>query len=493
MPLPTPTTMMPNATPNLRSLLCAIGFAALSGGNALAQTAPPTPTPASPAAHAAAARVGAQLEGHVLLPAATFVKPPADAPPHLALSGRFLHPDGRRRDTPGAVPGIAFLSDPKAPRPTGMNGPFEGQPVQGFSGIKWQKDGSAWVLSDNGYGSRANSPDAMLMFHHVRPEWAGGRLIVQRTVFLHDPDGLVPFNIANAGNSKRYLTGADFDIESIQIVGDSFWFGDEFGPYLLRADRNGRVTGVFETRVDGQLVRSPDHFGVSAPALPGAALAASLNVNARRSRGFEGMASSPDGRFLYPMLEGPLWDAATKAWEARDGKETVRILEFDVQREAYTGRSMRYQLELAGNNIGDFNMIDANTALVIERDNGEGDAARACVGAARPDCFNVPARFKRVYKIDLSQLDAQGFVRKLAYIDLLDIADPKNLSRVAGATVAGRFSFPHWCIEGLDIVDADHIVVLNDNNLTVSAAREFGKNEDNEVILLRVPELLRAK
>lgn len=64
---------------------------------------------------------------------------------------------------------------------------------------------------------------------------------------------------------------------------------------------------------------------------------------------------------------------------------------------------------------------------------------------------------------------------------------------MAGATVAGRLSFPHWCTEGLDIVDADHIVVLNDNNLTVSAAREFGKNEDNEVILLRVPELLRAK
>jgi hypothetical protein len=35
--------------------------------------------------------------------------------------------------------------------------------------------------------------------------------------------------------------------------------------------------------------------------------------------------------------------------------------------------------------------------------------------------------------------------------------------------------------------------VLNDNNLTVSAAREFGKNEPNEMIRLRVPELLRAR
>lgn len=42
-------------------------------------------------------------------------------------------------------------------------------------------------------------------------------------------------------------------------------------------------------------------------------------------------------------------------------------------------------------------------------------------------------------------------------------------------------------------MDAEHIVVLNDNNLGASAAREFGKNEPNEMIVLRVPELLRAR
>jgi hypothetical protein len=430
-----------------------------------------------------------QLEGHALLPAATFIKPPSDAPPNLALSGRYLHADGKRRDAIGSIPGIAFLSDRAAPRPTGMNAPFNGQPIQGFSGIKWQRDGSAWVLSDNGFGSKANSPDAMLMLHQVRADWKSGQVTVQRTLFLHDPDGIVPFHIVNAATTKRYLTGADFDIESIQPIGDSFWLGDEFGPYLIRADRNGKVTGVFETRIDAQTARSPDHYAVSAPALPGAALGS--NVSVRRSRGFEGMAASPDGRFLYPMLEGPLWNAEGKTWEQRDSKETLRILEFDVQQAAYTERVLRYALEQAGNNIGDLNMIDRETALVIERDNGEGDAAQACNGAPRPDCFNVPARFKRIYKIDLSQTDAQGFVKKVGYIDLLDIADPKGAARIGGAN--GRFSFPHWCIEGVDIVDAEHVVVLNDNNLTVSAGREFGKNEDNEMILLRVPELLRAR
>lgn len=429
--------------------------------------------------------VRAELAGHALLPAATFTAPPADAPAVLKMSGRYLHADGRRRDVPGSVPGIAFLSDPKAPRPTGMDGPFNGQPIQGFSGVKWQKDGSAWVVGDNGFGSRLNSPDAMLMLHQLRPDWAKGELTVERTLFLHDPDGVLPFHIVNTATAKRYLTGADLDIESIQIIGDAFWIGDEFGPYLIRTDRNGKVTGFFETRVDGQPVRSPDHFAVTTPATPGA-----FTTPVRRSRGFEGMAASPDGRFLYPMLEGPMWDAQARAWENRDGKDVLRILEFDVQNSQYTGRSWRYPLEVAGHNIGDFNMIDASTALVIERDNGEGDAAKACPpGEPRPDCFNVPARFKRVYKIELGE--AGGAVRKLAYIDLLDIADPRRLARIAGGE--GRFSFPQWCIEGLDIVDAEHIVVMNDNNLGVSASREFGRNEPNEMILLRVPDLLRAR
>jgi hypothetical protein len=324
------------------------------------------------------------------------------------------------------------------------------------------------------------------MFHQIKPDWKTGALTVQRTVFLHDPDGVLPFNVVNAATAKRYLTGADLDIESLQIIGEYFWFGDEFGPYLIRADKNGKITGFFETRVDGQLVRSPDHYTVSPPATPGA-----FNTQARRSRGFEGMAASPDGKFLYPMLEGPLWDANAKTWEAREGKEALRVLEFDVQKGEYTGRQWKYALELTGNNIGDFNMIDATTALVIERDNGEGDARQACVGEAKPDCFNNPAKFKRVYKIDMASSDAQGFVRKVGYIDLLDINDPKNVAKFGGGS--GKFSFPLWCIEGVDVVDADHIVVMNDNNLTVSAGREMGKPEPNEMILLRVPELLRAK
>lgn len=428
----------------------------------------------------------ATLAGHAVLPAKTFIAPPKDAPDSLKVSGKYTGPESKRVDAVDSLPGNSYLSDKAVPRPTNVSLPFKGQPVQGFSGIQSNGDGSFWVLQDNGYGARNNSADAMLMFHRVKPDWHKGGVTLQKTAFLHDPDRKVPFLIVNEGTKQRYLTGADFDIESIQVIGDAVWFGDELGPYLIKTNHHGKVLAVFETKVDGKTLKSPDHFSVTTPSTSGA-----FTTVARRSRGYEGMAASKDGQFLYPLLEGPLWNADDKKWEQKDGREYLRILEFSVTKGEWTGRSWKYLLEQNGNNIGDFNMIDADTGLIIERDNGEGLPEHACNGPARPDCQNVPAKFKRVYKVSLKDADSEGFVRKIGHIDLLDIADPKHVARRGGKD--GKFTFPFVTIEDVDVVDAEHIVVANDNNLPYSAARQPNLQDDNEFILLHVPELLKAR
>ena len=129
----------------------------------------------APALASAQTQFPAALAGHAILPAATFVAAPSDAPESLKVSGKYTTPDARRRDTPASVPGTSFLSDRNAPRATGLSVPFAaGQPVQGFSGIKRSKDGTFWIVTDNGFGNKRNSPDAMLMFHRVRIDWARG-------------------------------------------------------------------------------------------------------------------------------------------------------------------------------------------------------------------------------------------------------------------------------------------------------------------------------
>lgn len=246
----------------------------------------------------------------------------------------------------------------------------------------------------------------------------------------------MPFRILHEDTAKRYLTGADFDTEGFQIVGDTFWIGDEFGPYILKADRNGKVLAVFETVADGKPVRSPDRWSVQSPGAPGATY---TTVNLRRSKGYEGFASSKDGKFLYGLLEGPLWDAEKKDWEKVDGEEASRILEFDVAAEKFTGRYWQHVFEQNGNAIGDFNMIDATSGL--RRDNGEGTPDKACPQGTRGEnCFPDLARFKRVYKIELNDANA-------------------------GKPV----------------------------NLPFSSSRDPNKADDNEFVLLEVGDFLKAK
>lgn len=434
----------------------------------------------------AAEQFPAVLAGHAVIPAQTFVPPPADAPALFATSGKFTADNQQRVDRLYSLPGISFLSDAKAPRYTGISRPFVGQPVQGFSGIKALGNGEFLALVDNGFGSKSNSPDAMLMVHRIKPDWASGRVEILETLFLHDPDRVIPFPIMTESSTTRYLTGADFDLESLQPVSGKIWFGDEFGPYLVVTDMTGKILACYETQVAGKTVRSPDHYRQTLPAVPG-----EVTFEVRRSRGFEGMAASPDGRFLYPLFEGPLWDSQTKAFENKDGREFLRMVQFDMETGKFTDRQWRYLLEANGNNIGDFNMIDNTRALIIERDNGEGDSALACRGEITAQCFNKPAQFKRVYLVDFAQADSEGFVRKIGYIDLLDIADPQGVARINGKQ--GRFSFPFVTIENVDRVDAQHIIVANDNNLPFSSGRALGQQDNNEFMLLNVQEMLRAR
>ena len=54
--------------------------------------------------------------------------------------------------------------------------------------------------------------------------------------------------------------------------------------------------------------------------------------------------------------------------------------------------------------------------------------------------------------------------------------------------LAGVFTFPFFTIENVAMVDAEHIIVANDNNLPFSIGRFTDRAADNEFILLRVPE-----
>lgn len=442
-------------------LIASVAFA----GPALAETAFP-----------------AKLAGHAALPALTLVAPPADAPRDLLVSGKFT--GSARNDAPMSVMGD--VGKAYGSHPTGIKLPFIGQPVQGMSGFAMNRaeDGSWFVLTDNGFGSKVNSPDAMLFFHRMAPDFDSGEVKRLETVFLHDPDHKVPFRIANEGTDSRYLTGADFDPESIQYLNDELWIGEEFGPFILRIARDGRVISAHQTMMDSEPLKGPDTPGVIVPAVAG------TDFKVQRSGGYEGMALQPGTDLLWGMLEKPL---------LAEGGEVegnfLRVFTFDTQQADWTGDSVKFALSEGATAIGDFNFIDETRALVIERDNGEGDLAHACVDGATDltGCYPMPAKVKNIVLVDTASVDAEGFIRRIGHIDLLNIEDPDNKALADMKPAEGPFTFPFFTIEDVARVDETHILVANDNNLPFSGGREIGKAANNEFILLSVPELLAAE
>src|SRR5690606_9621549 len=90
--------------------------------------------------------------------------------------------------------------------------------------------------------------------------------------------------------------------------------------------------------------------------------AAYITPLVQRSGGFEGMAISTNGRYLYPLLEKPLIDAVTPQ---------LIISEFDLEKKAYTGNFYYFELDSQATAIGDFQLFSAKEGLIIERDDSE--------------------------------------------------------------------------------------------------------------------------
>ncbi|MEU7827676.1 esterase-like activity of phytase family protein [Nonomuraea sp. NPDC049129] len=391
------------------------------GAALLAVSLAPTTGPASYAAAQDGARDNtgrATLTGFAALPAQTFV--------------------------PGSEPSGSQIGTTPI---NGVTPPFAGQPVQGFSGIVRRGDGSFDVLSDNGYGGKNNSADFLLRVHRVRPDFKAGTVRVLGGFNLSDPRGRVSWPLTRA---DRVLTGADFDVESIVRAADgTYWIGDEFGPFLLHFSATGTL---LEAPIELPGVKAPEN-----PTLNGA------TPNLAGSKGFEGMARSADGRWLYPLLEGTV---------SGDPAGTLRLNEFDVRKRAYTGKRWTYKLDSPTNAIGDAIAVDEHRFLIIERDNEQGDAAK----------------LKRVYLADTRDRDHDGALDKTLAADLLDLANPKGLGGF-GET----FRFPFQTIEDVVILDDRTLGILNDNNFPFSSGRTAGQPDNDEFITVRLPFRLHAR
>lgn len=401
----------------------------------------------------------------------------------------------------GTLTGFAMMpADTFAPGPTsgqfasGANGRtlplVERQPVQGFSAVlPGPRAGTFQVMPDNGFGTKANSPDALLRLYIVRPDFRrpeGGGLVgsaevipvdrdsgedlsgfeVRSMVALHDPAHQLGFALVADGDfypyagsgpgsadipvdksirKKRLLTGADLDIESVRMDRKGrLWFGDEFGPFLVQTNAKGRVLRA-EVAMPGVVSPDSPYLGGGTPTVG-------------RSKGFEGMAIDGAGKTLFTLLEGTV---------TGDPAGSLRINAFDIASAAYTGAQWLYRLDPQGTNIGDMTAVNDHQFLVIERN-----------GTETP-------RFKKIFLIDLNTVDGDGFVSKTEVVDLMNVADPHDLNQDG----QGVFTFPFVTIEDVLVLDAKTLLVINDNNYPGSS-RDSGVPDPTEFLRIELDTVL---
>jgi len=376
------------------------------------------------------------------------------------------------------------------------------QPVQGISAVlQGPTANSFYVMPDNGFGAKTNSADALLRVYALKPEfktWNGNRVRGSGTVSpvnfysgrvlpafnkysfisLRDPDHKIDFDIVanqvnypNGANNipvdptiktRRLLTGADFDIESVRKDRKgNLWFGEEFGPFLVETDMTGKI-------LHGE-IRTPNIVPPGSIAT-GAEVKSPQNPflvldtpNLGASRGFEGMAINPKGDKLYTLLEGTV--TGDNDINGTINKN-LRIDEFDIKTKRYTRKNWLYQLEVNGTNIGDMTAVNDHQFLVLERN---GDTA------------TTGTPFKKIYLIDIKGLDNGGFVDKTELVDLMNIDDPHDLNG-DGSKI---FTFPFVTIESVLPLNPKTLLVINDNNYPGAGGRD--SNSDNsEFIKIRL-------
>jgi len=382
--------------------------------------------------------------------------------PHVALVGRAVLPV--ETYAPGPVSG-QFQTGVF----NGITFPLPSQPVQGFSSIiDGRQPGEYLAMPDNGYGGKATSTDFLIRAYYIRPDFktatgGTGSVEVGDYISFRDPNGLIGFTIVQDGTADRLLTGGDIDPESLQRAhnGD-LWVGDEFGPWILHFSADGVLLDPpFQipnlSSPNGGVLRSPNN-----PGLDGA------SPSQPNSRGFESMAISPDGNYLYAALEGA---------NVADPDQSRRyIYEFSITDESLTGRTWQYRADQPAYMLADMAALDTHRLVIIERDGGLG----------------VNALFREVNLVDLRDVGADGFLTVDRVVDLTAIPDPDLISLPAihpgDVGLGDPFRVTCESVEAIHPIDGTRLLIGCDNNFP-NKGRNPGLADDNEFIVVKVSGL----
>lgn len=271
------------------------------------------------------------------------------------------------------------------------------------------------------------------------------------------------------------------DLEGIVVAPDgTFWMVDEYRVSIYHFAADGTLMDRFVPEGTAASVNAaPGTFGTEA--LP------AVYAQRRANRGFEAVAL--EGTKLYAFIQSALDNPDTPGDTVSRSSRNLRILEFDVVSKTVTAEYLYLLRDITGSGdartdkIGDAVALGNGRFLVIERDDRTGyDANKLLFEIDLKGATNVndPA--------NLAGLPAGKTLEQASAAELA----AANIRPVYKRLVTNLASLGYVGVskpEGLALVDADTVAVINDNDFEILAQPIRGDgtidlNPDPEPVLL---------
>lgn len=245
------------------------------------------------------------------------------------------------------------------------------------------------------------------------------------------------------------------DTEGIAALADGgFWVSDEFGPSLVRLDGDGRVLK--------RLI--PEGTDLDGAAYPVDACLPAIAARRQLNRGFEAIALSPDGKWLFVAFQSPL---AHPDETAHEQARHVRLWRLDSESgelaaqylypldppESFRRDGEKAPLERKDLKVSELCFLGADALLVLER----GSETTKIYRVEPTDAFELPAEH-----LDDS---TRPTVEELSAGEIgLPVLAKRLLFSSDDAPEVGAD------LEGMAILSPSELLLVNDNDFGVEGA-----------------------
>lgn len=239
---------------------------------------------------------------------------------------------------------------------------------------------------------------------------------------------------------------------------DTFWLCDEYRPSLVQVKRDGTILQRLIPAGMAEKITDAPHVPIK-DILPG------IYSKRIQNRGFEGVSITPDGKWMYAIMQNSL---ANPDDNAGKNSRIMRIIKIDLTNLKVVAE-FPYVADSAKNYDGlkqfdivasDLYAINEHVLLIDERDKYAGEEAK----------------LKKVYKLDLSKatsiLGQYDEAKKgEPLLEQMDIDQLKEKGVVLAEKTEVldmlKFDYPFEKVEGISLVNNHILAVINDNDFGI--------------------------